>query len=138
MFMSENNGSPGAARTITVLLVEDECLIRMSLADYLLDKGFTVIEAANAAEALAAMNDPAHQIDLIFSDVRMPGDMDGFALAVWVRENYRSLPVILTSGDIGQANNARKAHAGEAFLPKPYELHAVADKITQVVGAVAA
>ncbi len=136
--MSKFTGSSGAGRIITVLVVEDESLIRMNLSDYLQDKGFTVVEAANAAEAVVAMCDASVQIDLVFSDVRMPGEMDGFGLALWLQENHKTLPVILTSGDIGQANMARKVYSGEMFLPKPYELHAVAEKITNLVGAIAA
>lgn len=117
----------------TVLIVEDEILVRMVLADYLQDCGFKIIEAANADEALAFINEPSVQVDLVFSDVRMPGSIDGFALATWLLKHHREIPVILTSGDIGQANLLRNVFPGEAFFHKPYGLEIVAAKIAQTL-----
>jgi CheY-like chemotaxis protein len=117
----------------TILVVEDEVLVRMVLADYLQDCGFKVIEAANADEAMAIATEPTVTIDLVFSDVRMPGSIDGFALATWLREHRRDLPVMLTSGDVGQANIVRNVFPGEVFFHKPYGLENVAAKIAQTL-----
>src|SRR4051812_37334737 len=111
--MSDTSFRPAKERAFTVLLVEDEALIRMSLADFLEDRGFEVIETATAAEAIEVLRTSIERIDLVFSDVRMPGEMDGFGLAAWLQVNHQGLPVILTSGDIGQANVARKVFSGE-------------------------
>jgi CheY-like chemotaxis protein len=116
----------------TILVVEDEGIIRMNVADFLQDRGFVVIEAANAAEAVGAMGDSGNGIDLVFSDVRMPGDMDGFALATWLAKHFAHVPVILTSGDTGK-ENARRAFVGSAFVAKPYQLHTVAQKISDAL-----
>jgi CheY-like chemotaxis protein len=78
----------------TVLLVEDEVIIRLGLAEFLRECGFTVYEAGMASDAI----DVLQTGPLVISDVRMPGEMDGFALARWVRTYVPQLKVILTSG----------------------------------------
>lgn len=100
---------------IYVLIVEDEPIIRADLADELRQAGFTVIEAANADEALghyAAMT----EIDLVFTDVKMPGSLDGLELARRIQEDNPFLPLIITSG------NEISEQVGDLgrFLPKPY------------------
>ncbi len=71
----------------TILIVEDEVLVRLVVADYLRECGYRVYEAVNAAEALAMLQAPEVSIDIVVSDVQMPGDMDGFGLARWIRGN---------------------------------------------------
>jgi CheY-like chemotaxis protein len=68
-----------------VLIVEDEALIRVALADFLQDVGFKVLEAANANEAVEIIEKASVPIDLVFTDVRMPGTLDGIELAHWIR-----------------------------------------------------
>jgi DNA-binding NtrC family response regulator len=82
-----------------VLLVEDELLIRMIVSDELRDAGYHVIEAANADEALVILTSKV-PIDLIISDVRMPGALDGIGLLAIVRSTSATLPVIITSGHL--------------------------------------
>jgi DNA-binding NtrC family response regulator len=106
------------ARQPAVLLVEDEILIRSATAEFLRSTGYRVIEAANAAEAIAVFAS-AIEIDLVFSDINMPGTMNGVGLARWIADHHPGIHVILTSA-IG---NARAAGAtGAAFLRKPYRL----------------
>src|ERR1700749_4355116 len=88
----------GLART--VLLVEDEALIRAVISDMLQDKGFKVLEAANANEAIEIIEKTQIEIDLVFTDVRMPGAMDGFGLVKWIQSVRPTVPVIVASGDI--------------------------------------
>ena len=86
-----------ASRPPVVLLVEDETLLRDTTAEYLRLAGYTVIETADAAEALAAFA-AEEPVDVVFSDVHLPGgNMDGWRLALWVRR-HRGVPVLLTSG----------------------------------------
>jgi CheY-like chemotaxis protein len=110
----------GTARLRVVLVVEDEDLVRGLAADFLREAGFSVIEAADAAEALCALasGDP---IDAVFSDVQMPGPMDGLQLAAWVRQ-HRAVPVLLTSGSRETMREAGYAEEDGSFLPKPYAL----------------
>ncbi len=83
----------------TILVVEDEVLIRLDVADFLRDNGFQVVEAANVAEAMAVLTSPM-RISLVFTDVQMPGGMDGLDLARWMREHRPDVPVIVTSGQL--------------------------------------
>src|SRR5687767_15993857 len=82
-------------RPETILVVEDNVLIRMVIATYLRDCGFRVIEAVNADEAIVVLEQSEIRIDVVFSDVEMPGTLDGFGLNRWVREHRAHVPVIL-------------------------------------------
>lgn len=107
-----------ASTTRCILVVEDEDMIRDLVKSYLEDLGFCILCAANAAEAIGVLI--SHEnISLVFSDVVMPGAMDGFALAMWIRGHYPRMPVLLTSGYWG-----RQHLCGDdpPLLPKPYSL----------------
>ncbi|HEV7253692.1 MAG TPA: response regulator [Mesorhizobium sp.] len=102
---------------ITVLVVEDEPLIRMNIAEQLEDEGFRVLEAANADKAIALLE--AHSdIRLVFTDIDMPGSMDGLRLAGVVRGRWPPVRIIVTSGkrmvEITDLPN------GSVFFCKPY------------------
>jgi CheY-like chemotaxis protein len=101
-----------------VLIVEDEVVVRILLAEALRQAGCEVIEAANADEALAVLL-AATSPDVLVTDVKMPGEMDGFELAGLVRLAKPELKVIVTSGHAGPEGALRVA---DAFLPKPYDL----------------
>jgi DNA-binding NtrC family response regulator len=119
----------------TVLIVEDEALIRVAIADVLQDKGFRVLEAANANEAVEIIEKTSIEIDLVFTDVRMPGEMDGFGLLRWIQGCRPDLPVIVASGDIGKANDANRLRIGDMFLSKPYDLERMTRKIRETIAA---
>ena len=121
-------------RTPTVL-VEDEVLIRIALSDYLQECGFKVLEAGNADEAVEIIQHSSVTIDLVFSDVVMPGSMDGFGLAKWIRTHRAGLPVILTSGDAGKADTAKALCEREPFLAKPYDLENLVKHIRTLITA---
>lgn len=104
----------------TLLLVEDEILIRMTVADYLRDCGYHVIEASNAHEALSVLRSDV-AIDIVFTDVHMPGTMDGFALARWVHEHRPGIRVLLTSGVARTSAAAHDMCADAALVAKPYD-----------------
>jgi CheY-like chemotaxis protein len=121
-------------RTPTILVVDDEVLIRMAVSDFLQECGFKVLEAGTAAEAIEMIQSHQSVIDLVFSDVRMPGDMDGFGLSQWIRTNA-GLPVILASGDARKSDAAHELCAEEPFLRKPYDLEYVVAQIRQTISA---
>jgi CheY-like chemotaxis protein len=104
----------------TILLVEDHAEVRSVAARRLRNLGYAVVEADNAARAIEQLG-TRMDIDLVFSDVVMPGGMSGFDLARWVREHAPTVPVLLTSGFAEDI-----ARAGEAPIPdvevlrKPY------------------
>lgn len=122
---------PGDERTV-VLVVEDEVLIRMVVAEYLRDCGYVVIEAGSAQEALALFKADV-EVDVVFSDIQMPGEMDGFGLAQWVREYRPGVQVILTSGAASAADRAADLCEDGPLLQKPYESDEVDRRIKQLL-----
>ena len=116
----------------TVLVVEDEVLIRLVIADYLRDCGYKVHEAVSGEEAIAILQAPEVSIDVVFSDVEMPGSMDGFALARWVRANKPGLEVILTSGIERSADIAATLCEAGPLMKKPYSSQDVVDRLRQL------
>jgi CheY-like chemotaxis protein len=81
----------------TVLIVEDHFWTRYSIAEYFRACGYRVIEANDASEAVSVLASGT-RVHVVFSDIQMPGSMDGLALADWIGQRYPGLPVILTSG----------------------------------------
>jgi len=122
----------GAAKTIIV--VEDEVLIRLEIADYLRDCGYHVIEASNADEALKVLRSDT-AVDLVFSDIQMPGAMDGFGLARWIREHHPGTKVILTSGIEKSAEAARDLCEGGPMMQKPYDHDRVVQRIRALLAS---
>jgi CheY-like chemotaxis protein len=123
--------SPSA--TQTVLVVEDEVLIRMVIAEYLRDCGFKAIEAANADEALVVLQQSEIPIDIVFTDIEMPGSMDGFALSQWVRSHRRGTEVILAGNPRRAANAAGDLCQEGPALAKPYEPQVLLDRIRRLL-----
>lgn len=122
-------------RAPTILVVDDEVLIRMILSDYLQDCGFKVLEAGTVADAIAAIEASQSIIDLVFSDVNMPGGKDGIELAQWVKTNCPQLPVLLTSGDEKKADLAGEICGKEEFLPKPYDHKMAVARVRKLIAA---
>ena len=104
----------------TILVVEDEVLIRLAVADYLRDCGFRIVEAGSADEAILVLRAEI-EIDVVFSDVNMPGSMDGFGLAQWIRGERPGLKVILTSGVMRKTKAAGDLCERGPILAKPYD-----------------
>lgn len=113
-----------------VLVVEDELLIRFMMSDGLRDEGYHVIEACNADEALTILETAVP--DILVSDVRMPGSLDGIGLLRVVRKTLSTLPVIITSGHLDPAT--AKAEGAADFVPKPYAVEALIQAVKDVFG----
>jgi CheY-like chemotaxis protein len=124
------NDAPTAPAT--VLVVEDEVLLRLVIAEYLRDCGYRVLEAADAGEAVLVLEEPQFAVDVVFSDIDMPGAMDGFALAQWTRANRPGVEVILT-GSVPRAVNAAAQLCEEGTLAKPYDPQLVHDRIRRLL-----
>jgi DNA-binding response OmpR family regulator len=116
----------------TVLVVEDEVLVRLALADYLRDCGLRVFEAYDVDEAKAILESNAG-VDVVFSDVQLRGAQDGFALARWTREHHPGVQIILTSGWAGAADKARALCHEGSVMDKPYEHEAVLQRIQDLL-----
>ena len=106
-----------ARRGITVLVVEDEPLIRMDAVAMIEDAGFDVIEAANADEAIAFL-ETRPEISIVFTDIEMPGSMDGLKLARAVRDRWPPVVLIVASGRISP--RVEEMPSDTVFLRKPY------------------
>jgi CheY-like chemotaxis protein len=113
----------------TVLLVEDEVLIRLMIADELRGQGIHVVEASNADEALTIL-ESVLPVDLLFTDIRMPGRIDGLGLARLVRERYPEIKRIISSSHQPEGYTRDTA---DAFIFKPYDLSAVVDQVEKLL-----
>lgn len=111
----------------TILVVDDEVLVRMVIADHLRDCGFRVFEAGNGSEAIAVLSS-GEPVDLVFSDVQMP-ECNGFELARWVRRERPDVKVMLTSGGVKAAETASDLCENGPLLGKPYDVGEVVRRI---------
>lgn len=130
--MGSDSDTTGTQTIDTVLVVEDDVLIRLVIAGYLRDCGLRVIEAANAAEAVAVLSHPEHAVNVVFTDVVMPGEMDGFALAQWVRREKPDVEVILAGTPARAADAASDLCEQGPDLSKPYDPKLVLDRIRRM------
>jgi CheY-like chemotaxis protein len=114
-----------------VLVVEDEILIRIGMLESLEDIGCDAIEAADSAEALSLLDIRA-DIWLLFSDINMPGALDGLALAHQVHRNHPAIRLMLTSGR--GAPEIAEMPCGTHFVPKPYAVQDLARRMLSMRG----
>ncbi|MBD8066348.1 response regulator [Devosia sp. PTR5] len=114
-----------------VLIVEDEPLVSLALSDELERAGFMVVEAANAAEALGVL-ESRDDIDIIITDVDMPGTMDGLALALAVAHRWPPIRIIVVSGHHGL--DQMNLPEGSAFHPKPYRTDQLVGTMRRMLG----
>lgn len=109
-----------------VLVVEDDALVRMAAVCMVEDAGFGTLEAANADDALEILAS-RDDIRIVFTDVQMPGSMDGLRLAAAVSDRWPPIRLIVTSGRV--ALSAKNLPTGGLFLPKPYAAGQLADML---------
>src|SRR5258707_13252913 len=105
------------SRRPVVLIVEDEFLLRMDAVDMIAAAGFEVVEAANADQAIDIL-EARRDITVVFTDIQMPGSMDGLKLARAVRGRWPPIKIVATSGHVGVRET--DLPEGGRFLPKPY------------------
>lgn len=107
---------------LVVLIVEDEALLRMDAVDMVRDAGHVAIEASNADEAIVLLQ-ARSDIAAVFTDIEMPGTMDGIRLAHAIRARWPAVTVVVASGRIRPDEGELPDHA--AFLAKPYSPQSV-------------
>jgi CheY-like chemotaxis protein len=117
---------------ITVLVVEDETLIRMNIALSLEQEGFRVYEAENADQAIAILEAHA-EIGLMFTDIDMPGSMDGLKLATAVRNRWPPIKIIVTSGHREMSDRVLPVEG--RFFGKPYNPAIVMTAMREMVAS---
>ena len=115
---------------IRVLVVEDEALVRMDIADFLLGQGFEVVEAANADQAIAIL-EGAPDIHILFTDIDMPGSMDGLKLSAFVRDRWPPVRIVVASGH--RMVDVVDLPDGGIFHSKPYDPMEIARSLRQLM-----
>jgi len=114
-----------------VLVVEDEALIRLSAFDIVEDAGFAAIGASNADEAIAIL-EARPDILLVFTDIDMPGSMDGLKLAHYIRDRWPPVKLMVASGKSVVAES--ELPFGARFFQKPYPHVEIADAMIRMLG----
>src|SRR4030081_2165726 len=123
--------APGAAAALpAVLIVEDEQILRMRAVDIVEDAGFTPIEAVNADDALAILESRS-DIELLFTDIQMPGSMDGLKLAHAVHERWPSIKIILVSGQLTPTEADKPTNS--RFFGKPLEVKQMIAEMQEMI-----
>ncbi len=123
---------PSRSPTCTVLVVEDDPLLRLDAVDLVEDAGLVAVEAANADEALRIIEgDPT--VGVLFTDVDMPGSMDGLTLAHAVRRRWPRIAILITSGHLRGERAALPANG--QFFAKPYRPALVQAALTRAAAA---
>jgi CheY-like chemotaxis protein len=120
-------------RSPVVLIVEDEFLIRKDAADMVTEAGFDVVEAENADEAISIL-ESRFDITVVFTDIQMPGSMDGLKLAAAIRGRWPPIKIVATSGLL--KINKDDLPSGSRFLPKPYSPSQIVGALRELTGEV--
>jgi two-component sensor histidine kinase/DNA-binding response OmpR family regulator len=115
----------------TVLVVEDEMILRMRAVDIVEDAGFCPVEAVNADEAMSILESRS-DISLLFTDIQMPGSIDGLKLAHAVHERWPSIKIILVSGQVKPSEAERPANS--RFFGKPLGIEQMITELRSMVG----
>jgi CheY-like chemotaxis protein len=119
-----------AQRRTTILVVEDDVLVRLGLAEELRDQDYVVIEAANADEALAVLQSDI-AVDVMLTDIQMPGSINGIGLARLVRAQFPTIKVLVASGRVPESEVAPVSIDG--FFSKPYDFQALLERIKSLL-----
>ncbi len=117
-------------RTV-ILVVEDELLVRMDLVDILQCAACKTYEAGNASEAIAVL-EQHDEVQVVFTDIQMPGDMDGLALSRYVRDRWPATFIVVCSGN--ERPVAEEMPRDAAFISKPYDRTALV-RVLQTIRA---
>ena len=116
-----------------VLIVEDEMLIRMGAVDLVLSAGYEALEARDADEAIRILEE-RQDVDLVFTDVQMPGTMDGIKLASFIRGRWPPVKLLVASGNAIVEESSLPD--GSRFFAKPYDDKAITDAMAKLLADV--
>lgn len=119
-------GQSNQPRRQAVLVVEDEPLLRLMALDLVEEAGFEAVEARNADEAIRVL-EARTDIHIVFTDVDMPGSMDGLKLAAAIRDRWPPIEIIITSGHVRLDDSSIPVNT--VFFPKPYDHSEVTNTI---------
>lgn len=116
----------------TLLIVEDQVLLRIDLAQFLEDQGFSVLQAANHAEAMRLLGADG-RIDAVVTDIDLGPGPNGLSLVAWLRDRHPGLPVFICSGRLSEA--AETGLPTVDVFPKPFDPRKLAMRIRQALGS---
>jgi two-component system, response regulator PdtaR len=119
------------AKNLVVLIVEDDFLIRMGAIDMVRSAGFEVVEAQDADEAIEVL-ERRLDITVVFTDIHMPGSMNGLKLAAAIRGRWPPIKIVATSGEAKVT--ADDLPSGSRFLAKPYSEREVVGTLRELTG----
>ena len=123
--MENRGGSKFGATLQTILIVEDEALVRLDAADVLREGGYCVHEAANASDAMESLQSKS-TVDLLFTDINLGKGMNGIELAMWTLANLPGVKILVTTGET--LKNVLPRVLG-VILPKPYANSDLLDRV---------
>lgn len=126
-----DTSNPAIPQATRIMLVEDEFLIRLTLAEVLADEGYQVLEAETGDEALRMLGEAP--VDLLLTDIQLPGMLDGHGLVEQARVLLPHLPVIFMTGRPDTVTS-RQSRSDEAFVAKPYLLSDICRAIKVMLG----
>jgi CheY-like chemotaxis protein len=123
---------PAGKSPPVVLVVEDEPLLRILAVEVVEEAGFTAIEASDADEAVALLESRT-DIALVFTDINMPGSMDGLKLAHAVRNRWPPIKILVVSGK--QPFQSSDLPSNSCFVSKPYQASALVEELRSIIGS---
>lgn len=115
-----------------MLVIEDDALTRFAVGDHLRQCGYEVLEAETGREAIDLLADGV-AVDVVFTDVQMPGDIDGFGVVRWLREHRPELPVLVASGHALALELASKLCDVRSAFAKPYHEAHIATAVAELL-----
>ena len=115
-----------------VLIVEDSAIIRMGAVDLVLSAGYEALEACDADEAIRIL-ESRDDVDLVFTDVQMPGTMDGIKLSHYIRDRWPPVKLIVASG--ATILEESSLPIGSRFFSKPYDDHTITDAMARLLAS---
>jgi two-component system, response regulator PdtaR len=124
--------TPAGKALPVVLVVEDDPLLRMLAVEVVEEAGFLAIEAQNADEAVVLLESRT-DITLLFTDINMPGSMDGLKLAHAVRDRWPPIKIMVVSGK--QRLQSSDLPSNSCFVGKPYQASALVDELRSMIGS---
>ncbi|MGV3491357.1 MAG: response regulator [Devosia sp.] len=113
----------------TVIVVEDDAIVRLVTVTFLEDAGYQVLEASDAHEAIALLEE-RDDVRVVVTDVDMPGTMDGIRLAHYVRDRWPPIHIVVVSG----LPNSAGLPSGAIFIPKPFTSEALLARLARLTG----
>lgn len=116
----------------TILVVDGDVITRTVIADYLRHCGFRVLEAGTGSEAMQALEHAEFQIDIVLSDVELPGEISGFDLSRWIRKSLPQVKVLLAGAVKRVADTAGDLCEEGPHLAKPYDHKMIVDHIKRL------